>query len=78
MQITLDIPDELYSEASALADQQTRSLASVLLDFLQGGRKASGKAESTLTPEWELPVVKGARPFTVDEIEKLLAEDGLP
>ena len=77
MQVTLDIPDELYSEASALARKETRSLTSVLLDFIQGGRKGSANAEPKSTGEWKLPVVRGAREYAVDEIEKLLHEDGL-
>lgn len=80
MQITLDLPDDVFAQAEAMARRESRSLPSVVLDLIRGARKMpqtdpipaeSGKA-------WRLPVGAGSRPFTVEEIDRMLEEDGLP
>jgi hypothetical protein len=81
MQITLDLPDDLYSDALAVAKRDHRSLASVVQDLI---RQACKAASMTSRPSegsdksWKLPVVKGARPFTEAEIDQMLEVDGLP
>jgi len=81
MQITLDLPDDLYRDAEDVAKRESRSLSSVVLDLIRSARKTAAPpavvTEAGVTP-WKLPIVKGARPFTVEEISRLLAEDGLP
>jgi hypothetical protein len=79
MQITLDLPDDLYIEAQAVAKRESRSLASVVLDLIRSARKTvTSTAPDREVTHWELPVVKGARPFTVAEVDQMLEADGLP
>ena len=79
MQITLDLPDDLYIEAQAVAKRESRSLASVILDLIRSARKTvAPTAPDRGATHWELPVVKGARPFTVAEVDQMMEADGLP
>lgn len=79
MQITLDLPDDLYIEAQAVAKHESRSLASVVLDLIRSARKTVASTAPDLgVTHWQLPVVKGARPFTVAEVDQMLEADGLP
>jgi hypothetical protein len=79
MQITLDLPDDLYGDAQAMAKRESRSLASVILDMIRSARKTATPATTQLAAtDWKLPVVKGARPFTVAEVDQMLEMDGLP
>jgi hypothetical protein len=79
MQITIDLPDDLYSDAQAVAKRESRSLASVVIDFIRSSRKTVAPAapDRGVTP-WKLPVVKGSRPFTAAEVDQMLEADGLP
>ncbi|MFM2178910.1 MAG: CopG-like 1 or ribbon-helix-helix domain, 5 [Verrucomicrobiota bacterium] len=79
MRITIDLPDDLYSDAQAVAKRESRSLASVVLDLIRSSRKtAAPAAPDRVVTNWKLPVVKGARPFTVAEVDQMLEADGLP
>ncbi len=81
MQITLDLPDDLYSDALAVAKRDHRSLASVVQDLIRQACKAaaiSAGPSGGSDGAWKLPVVKGARRFTEAEIDQMLEADGLP
>ena len=79
MQITLDLPDDLYIEAQAVAKRESGSLACVVLDLIRSARKTvAPTAPDRGATHWELPVVKGARPFTVAEVDQMMEADGLP
>lgn len=81
MQITLDLPDDVFAKADALAREQSRSLSSVFADLIRSARKTGSKPDHSPASNqkaWKLPVVEGSRPFTLGEIEKMLEEDGLP
>ena len=79
MQITIDLPDDLYSDAQAVAKRESRSLASVVIDFIRSSRKiVAPAAPDRGVTQWKLPVVKGSRPFTVAEVDQMLEADGLP
>jgi len=79
MQITLELPDDVYRDAQTQARRESRSLASVLLDLIRSARRqAAPPAPEQGRTSWKLPVVKGARPFTEAEVAKMLEEDALP
>lgn len=78
MQVTLDLPDDAFAKADAVAKQESRSLGSVLADLIRGMKPAAGPA---FTPKPEpghrFPVAAG-KPMTQAELDRLLEEDGLP
>lgn len=78
MQITLDIPDDVFAKADALAKQQSRSLGSVFADLIRGMKPSPREVtQSPPTSGQRFPVVEG-RAVTQAEIDRLLEEDGLP
>jgi hypothetical protein len=68
MQITLDLPDDVYWDAQAVAKQQSRSLASVVLDLIRSARTKSSQP----------PDAQGAPHFTVAENDHKLEADCTP
>ena len=79
MQVTLDIPDELYAEASVVAKQESRSLTSVLLDLIRGGHRNASRPTKNpkVVTDWKLPEIECSRDFTIEEIDLMLEEDRL-
>lgn len=79
MQVTLDLPDDAFAKADAVAKQESRSLTSVIADLIRGMKSAQHPPfpQSRLSPGHRFPVVEG-RPVTLAEINSLLEEDGLP
>jgi len=78
MQITLDLPDDVFAKADALAKQQSRSLGSVFAELIRGMKPSPREAPQFPPPFGQrFPVVEG-RAVTQAEIDRLLEEDGLP
>ena len=79
MQITLDLPDDVFAKADAVAKQESRNIGSVLADLIRG-MKIVPRPDPLPQPAQghRFPVVEGSRPFTVEEIDRMLEEDGLP
>ena len=78
MQITLDLPDDAFAKANAVARQESRSLGSVLADLIRGMKPAQRPAFTPPpVPGCRFPVVEG-RPVTQAEIDLMLEMDGLP
>jgi len=78
MQITLDLPDDAFAKANAVARQESRSLGSVLADLIRGMKPSQKPAITTPpVPGCRFPVVEG-RPVTQEEIDRMLEADGLP
>ena len=78
MQITLDLPDDAFAKANALARQESRSLGSVLADLIRSMKPEPQPAFTPpVVPGCRFPVVEG-RPVTQEEIERMLEVDGLP
>jgi hypothetical protein len=79
MQITLDLPDDAFAKADAVARQESRSLGSVLADLIHSMKPSLGPAfkPPQPVPGHRFPVVEG-RPVTQAEIDRMLEEDGLP
>jgi hypothetical protein len=81
MQITLDLPDEAFALADALAKQESRSLGSVIAGFIlgrpQGIRRTSTQSrEPQPTPgDWKMPVLECHRTFTSEDVARWEAED---
>lgn len=72
MQITLDLPDDAFAKANAVARQESRSLASVLADLIQGMKSSPPAAfKPSPVPGCRFPVVEG-RPVTQEEIDRIL------
>ena len=70
MQISLDLPDDAFAKADAVAKLESRSL---------GMKPAPHPAfTSKPAPGFRLPVVAGSRPVTQAELDRMLEEDGLP
>jgi hypothetical protein len=79
MQITLELPDDAFAKADALARRDSRSLGSVIVELIRAVKlpypeKGMSKPPS---PGHRFPVSPG-RPVTLAEIDRMLAEDGLP
>lgn len=81
MQITLDVPDDVLAKAEAVAKREQRSLGSLFSEFVRGlkpGRKEPNQepsATSSNQADWTLPVVRGTRPFTTEDVARWEAED---
>ena len=72
MQITLDLPDDAFAKANAVARQESRSLGSVLADLIRGMKPAPQQAFTPpAVPGCRFPVVDG-RPVTQAEIDRML------
>ena len=83
MQITLDLPDEAYAIADAMAKRDSRTIASVIADFVLGRNlgqdgpvRPSGSKNSDLAG-WTMPVSACAQTFTSEDVARWEAEDGL-
>lgn len=78
MQITLDLPDDAFAKANAVAKLESRSLGSVLADLIRSMKPAPRPAFTPKpVPGHRFPVVAG-RPVTQAELDRMLEEDGLP
>lgn len=79
MNITLDLPDDAFARADARAKQESRSLGSVIVDLIRAMKPAPQPTNMPIRTKagHRFPVVDG-RPVTQKEIDRLLAEDGLP
>jgi hypothetical protein len=78
MQITLDLPDDAFAKADAVARQESRSLGSVLADLIRSMKPAPLPAFTPKpVPGYRFPVVAG-RPVTQAELDRILEEDDLP
>lgn len=78
MQITLDLPDDAFAKADAVARQESRSLGSVLAELIRGMKPVPRPAFTPPpVPGGRFPVVEG-RPVTQAELDRMLEEDGLP
>lgn len=78
MQITLDLPDDVFAKADTLAREQSRSLNSVLTELIQSLKPATRSAAAP--PSGPLAMLGYARRFqagtapTTDEIMRELRE----
>ncbi len=78
MQITLDLPDDVFAKADALAREQSRSLGSVFADLIRGMKPVTRPAPAS--PSGPLTTLGYARQFqtgprpTTDEIMRELRE----
>ena len=83
MQITLDLPDEAYAIADAMAKRDSRTIGSVIADLVLGRSMANGGSLPTQGPQgneqvgWTMPVSACTRRFTSEEVERWEAEEGL-
>lgn len=79
MQVTLELPDDAFAKADALARRESRSLASVIADLIRAMKTPGAEKNAAKPPVTgqRFPVSPG-RPVTLAEIDRLLAEDGLP
>ena len=78
MQITVDLPDDVFAKANAVARNESRSLASLLADLIRGMKSSPQAAfKPSPVPGSRFPVVEG-RPVTQEEIDRMLEADGLP
>lgn len=70
MRTTLDIPDEAYFLAKAIARDQNRSLGRVVGDLiLQSGRPE--KSASIGMSDYDFPIFRCARPVTTEDVRAL-------
>lgn len=78
MQITLDLPDDVFAKADALAREQSRSLSSMLTELIQSLKPATRPV--AVPPAGPLATLGYARQFqagpvpTTDEIMRELRE----
>jgi hypothetical protein len=71
---TIDIPDEAYFLAKAVAQDQGRSLGRVVADFiLQGSRGAEGA--SIKMSDYGFPTFRCVRPVTTEDVRSLDDEE---
>ncbi|MBK9168310.1 MAG: hypothetical protein IPM24_12690 [Bryobacterales bacterium] len=73
MRTTLDVPDEAYSIAKALARDQNRSLGPVVGDLiLQSVKRAEGA--SIQMSDYGFPTFRCTRPVTSEDVTALVHE----
>jgi hypothetical protein len=79
MQITLELPDDAFAKVDALARRESRSLASVIAELIRAMKSPHSAKENPKPPSpgHRFPLSLG-RPVTLAEIDRMLAEDGLP
>ena len=73
MQVTLDLPDDAFAKADALAKRESRSLGSVIAELIRGMRAAPlpALARPKTLPGQRFPVVEG-RAVTEAELERFV------
>ena len=71
MRTTIDITDEAYHIAKAVAREQKRSLGSVVSDFIIARPDASAKAEEALDLEPGFPTFRCIRRVTSADVEAI-------
>lgn len=71
---TLDIADEAYYIAKAIARDQNRSLGRVVGDLILQSAKGSGGASIALS-DYGFPTFRCARPVTSDDVKALDDEE---
>lgn len=67
---TLDIPDEAYHLAKAIARDQNRSLGSVVGDLILKSAKGANDA-SIVMSDYGFPTFRCTRPVTTRDVEAL-------
>jgi hypothetical protein len=71
---TLDIPDEAYYIAKAIARDQNRSLGRVIADLILQSAKG-GKDTSITMSDYGFPTFRCARPVTTEDVKSLADQE---
>ena len=71
---TLDIPDEAYYLAKAIARDQNRSLGRVVGDLILQSSKGAKSASITIS-DYGFPTFRCARPVTTEDVRALDDEE---
>ena len=71
LRITLDISNEAYYVAKAMARDQNRSLGKVVGDLILQSAKGTKDAASIAISEYGFPTFRFARPVTTDDVRAL-------
>lgn len=74
MRTTLDIADEAYYLAKAIARDQNRSLAQVVSDLILQSAKGAKGAEITMS-DYGFPTFRCTRPVTSEDVKALDDEE---
>lgn len=75
MRTTLNLDDDVFATAKALANQQRKSVGEVVSALLRKALRPTGKAASERNGIPLFPVGRNARQVTPEIIEKLLEEE---
>ena len=76
MRTTVDLPPAVHRRARALAEQQGRSLSSVLADLtLRGLAQLDEPVDLAVDGRSGLPVLSVGRPITSDDVAAALDEE---
>ena len=70
MRTTLDIPDEAYYTAKAIARDQSRSLGRVVGDLILQSSKGA-KGASIQMSDYGFPTFRCTRPVTTEDVKAL-------
>jgi predicted transcriptional regulator len=71
MRTTIDLPDDLHRQASAIARDTSRSLSETVADLMRRGLRASHGAEVSRSPRTGLPVIRLGTVITSEDVRAL-------
>ena len=71
MRTTVDLPDDLYHLARAIARDTSRSLSATVADLMRRGLGEAGEAEVARSERTGLPVVRLGKIVTSEDVRAL-------
>jgi predicted transcriptional regulator len=72
---TVDIPDDLHAQATALARDTHQSLSRTITVLLRRGLSSDNPGEITSSSRTGLPVVRVGRMITTEDVRRLEDDD---
>lgn len=75
MRTTIDLPDDLHSQAVALARDTHQSLSQTVAGLIRRGLSTGTTGEVTKSPRTGLPVAHIGRTITTEDVRRLEDDD---
>ena len=71
MRTTIDLPDDLYKQVLALAEDTHRTLSETIADLIRRGLRADSTAAISTDPRTGLPLVNLGTAVTSEDVRSL-------
>ena len=75
MRTTVDIPDDLHTQAVAIARDSHQSLSQTVVGLIRRGLSSGGPSEAAVSTRTGLPVVRLGRTITTEDVRRLEDDD---